>query len=68
MERLQVIFFIRRMNAVIGKAETDEQRIHAQHLLEIADDGDRAPMPITTAGLGHSSESAFFAFVSTGES
>lgn len=30
--------------------------------------GIEPPMPMTTAGFGHSSESAFFAFVSTGES
>lgn len=30
------------MNTVIGKSEADKQRIHSEHLLEIADDRDRA--------------------------
>ena len=42
VERGEVVLLVRRMHAVVVEAEADQQRVHAEHVLEIADDRDRA--------------------------
>src|SRR5204863_2630246 len=42
VERGELVFLVRRMDAVVVEAETDHQRIHSQIALENADDRDRA--------------------------
>ena len=42
VERGEVVLLVRRMHAVVVEPEADQQRVHAEHGLEIADDRDRA--------------------------
>ena len=42
VERGEIVLLVRRMHAVVIEAEADQQRVHAEHVLEIADDRDRA--------------------------
>src|SRR5918993_1426659 len=42
VEALEVVFLVRRMDAVVVEAEADEKRVEAERALEVADDGDRA--------------------------
>src|SRR5580704_9953894 len=42
VEAFQVEFLVRRMDPVVVEREADHQRLHAEHGLKIADDGDRA--------------------------
>src|SRR5258708_3933270 len=42
VERLEVVFLVRRMHAVVIKAEADQQRVHAEYILEVADNRNRS--------------------------
>ncbi|OJH18946.1 hypothetical protein BLX88_10505, partial [Bacillus obstructivus] len=42
VEGIQLVFFVGGMDAVVLKPEADEQRFHAQHVLEVADNRDRS--------------------------
>src|SRR5580704_18907650 len=42
VEAFQVEFLVWRMHPVVVEREADHQRLHAEHGLKIADDGDRA--------------------------
>src|SRR5436853_6745024 len=42
VERGELVFLVRRMDAVVVEAEADHQRIHFEIALENADDRDRA--------------------------
>src|SRR5262245_24509499 len=41
VKRGQIVFLVRRMDAVVVEPEADQQRIHAEHALELGDDGNR---------------------------
>ena len=41
VERGEVVFLVRGVHAVVVEGEADQQRVHAEHVLEIADDRDR---------------------------
>src|SRR4029077_20396831 len=42
VESFQIEFFVGRMDPVVVQRKADHQAVHAEHGLEIADDGDRA--------------------------
>ena len=42
VEARQVVFLVGRVDAVVEEGEADQQRIHAEEALEVADDRDRA--------------------------
>ena len=42
VEAFEVELLVRRMHAVVVEREADQQRIHAEHALEVGDDRDRA--------------------------
>src|SRR3984893_10355013 len=42
VEAFQVEFLVGRMHPVVVEREADHQRLHAEHALEVTDDGDRA--------------------------
>jgi len=39
-ETLEIEFFVGRMRVIVGQGQTQQQRIGAQDLLELIDDGD----------------------------
>src|SRR5690606_4023098 len=45
LETLEIVFFIRRVDAIILKAEPDQKAVHAQGILEGGDNGDGCAAP-----------------------